>query len=203
MKTPILIRNSEPRAIVAPKFCSSAKMLNYNCMMGEGDVCSCVSALDRAYEQGMRFEDEGGLMKVLNNLGVPCFEGVRIVDGLYEVDLPDYREVRQCQDKATIGTNLSCAFKNDETGDCRCVKFFRILEDEEKKCEQCGGTGFAGPSPEEEFPCTHCDGNGIEPKIESQTELWEELWEIKESHGHFHHSIILKAFQKQFTITRK
>lgn len=28
-------------------------------------------------------------------------------------------------------------------------------------CDQCGGTGHAGPSPEEQFDCTHCDGTGL------------------------------------------
>lgn len=36
-------------------------------------------------------------------------------------------------------------------------------EPKPKVCDQCGGTGFAGPSPETEFTCTHCDGSGVEP----------------------------------------
>lgn len=31
-------------------------------------------------------------------------------------------------------------------------------------CRQCGGTGLAGPSPEEQFECTHCNGTGVEPQ---------------------------------------
>lgn len=31
-------------------------------------------------------------------------------------------------------------------------------------CDQCGGTGYAGPNPSEHFLCTHCGGSGTEPR---------------------------------------
>lgn len=43
-----------------------------------------------------------------------------------------------------------------------------------RTCDQCGGTGHAGPSPEEQFGCTHCDGAGELDQVEIQaTDLAE------------------------------
>jgi len=54
------------------------------------------------------------------------------------------------------GTRLRESMGIEKSESVGVVKNWEVGE----TCDQCGGTGHAGPSPEEQFECTHCNGAG-------------------------------------------
>lgn len=70
-----------------------------------------------------------------------------LLASIEKIGNPEYKNgMKEIREKNGYGKAVSVGvIKNYEIG---------------QTCAQCGGTGKAGPSPEEEFECTHCNGKG-------------------------------------------